>query len=375
MNSPNFSYLDKKNNQSFIPSLQKKLDYPDNTPATEHRRVVITQRPVKHQPNFSFTQRWEAFPENLMNTLMHYLGIKDLLSLFTTCKTLQKVCRDPSLWKWLIVRDFNRWECSNLSNLNLRKGYRSYTRANELTALNLDHIDPKAYYQFLLFTEKIGVKCHTGSFLKESSLETQSLMKTLEDFTPISNRKISTFISGLGRTRGWLDDIKLSWTKHDDKVYLWTADVKMSHKKEGTRMILSERPASNVISIYSFPDKEKIKDVYFLNDQFFVIEVEGLDQNHPSVSQGEVHGSNQRTIFIYNVEDALEMSLTASDLEPCIAYSFSPEIIYSVKEEGSHLENDLKGKRSQIEHKPMLEYNYCLIQSSFSLKSTQRPLV
>jgi len=230
-----------KSNPPTLRNFPKKKEY------TNYSQKVTSKWP-KYRPEFDFkTASGGIFDGILGEKLAKYLKLSDIARLLGTCRYLNQIFSRSSIWLAMKIQSVHYMPDVALASVNVRQMY----RFNQLSQSN-------------------GVQFDTIQLAKDlSKAEDKLLVGSVVDFVKISSQKtIETtyLVSSLGTLT---EDLKISWIKEENKICLWIAGFQ----------VRNQNIVPFACRIFTRQYQEIITDVFFLNDRYFVVELEGEENS------------------------------------------------------------------------------------------------
>jgi len=242
-----------------IPNIQilpQKQKYTQSVPKTSSNYP-------KYNPDFNLQAASQGiFDGKFGDLLARFLPRLDIIRLLSTCRYLNQTFSRSSVWQHNSIKSY---------------GY-SLMSVDAFQSINAGQ-----FYRHFRYMRSDGIIFDTIRFGKEMRDEEKPLVANIVDFVRISNEKTIEVVKMMGLKGTFTEDVKISWLKETNEIYVWIASYQVQKSK---------KLASFANVIFAKEYKEKIKEVFFLNDQYFVVELELRD---------EVDGCN-RTFEIFELE-------------------------------------------------------------------------
>jgi len=207
----------------------------------------VTSNYPKYSPDFNFKAiSKQIFEGKIGDLIAKYLNRPDIARLLSTCRYFNKVFSRNHIWLSSLVKSYG---CYNISS-------------KEAKLVNIGQ-----YYRYFRYHQCDGILFDTDSLRKDMKPEDKPLVGHIVDFVKITSVKTKEVIKMLAFKGTLTEDLKISWIKDLNQVCVWVAGFHVQNK----------RLSPSVCTLYSKRYEEGIKDVFFLNDRYFVVEIEDSD--------------------------------------------------------------------------------------------------
>ena len=236
-------------------------------PKTHKLTIKQTSRWPKYQPEFNFVVASRGIFEGLVGEkLAIYLNISDVAKLLRTCQYLNRIFSKTSIWSYYLTKSYRNLGISKstLSSINIIQ-YSKYLRG----ARNYDvFFEPNGE----LGMRNDGITFDTVVMERHMKNEEKQLARNVVDSVTVKSQKTIDTTNRLAVKGTLTGDIKISWMKEMNQVCVWMAGHHARNKNLQTFAgILFNKKYNEEIHL--------IKKAYFLNDQYFVVEIEEKNED------------------------------------------------------------------------------------------------
>ena len=236
------------------------------------RSARMTYMCPKFKPNFNFEAASGGFFDGPWGKrLAMFLSISDVLKLLRTCRYFYKIFSNASIWRHFLFENYgdNYLLTDALSSINIMQ-YLKYSRCSTSWHLLLNRRQKKNHdgivFDTLLIEKDMRIK------------EEKDLVRNVVDFVTAKTQKTIDTINKVAVTGTFTEDVKISWVRETSQVCVWVTGyhVQSSNMRTFACILFNKKYKG---------ESQLIQKAYFLNDRYFVVEIEEKSECGVSVVQ------------------------------------------------------------------------------------------
>jgi len=253
-----------------LPDPSKRHDITNNFVPQQYlfpaKQVISKQSSSKCSEDFPFNSVWESLSNTAIEKIFMFLDLRSACRFLQTCKQVHSYSNKTCMWKIFMPEFFGMRAIKNMKS------------------------EPSSGYEYMMLHKGLCFLKDSKFYLsseallgEKSKLRIRELTSQLCDFASIQDGRIHYLAQRFKPEGSHLpSDLKLSWNKKTHEIFLWLSN------QQGENMTYT------IIRKYQFTGKNVI-DVYFLEDQYVVVEhtSEIELQENGEKEQGEEQNNSQ----------------------------------------------------------------------------------